>query len=77
MVRQDKFQAGDLVTFIEEDPYNGSGISENHRRDHGNGPYLVTEVEELKSSTFKSSGHTQWLEVDGHIYSGYWFNPVR
>ena len=76
MIRQDKFQVGDWVEFIDEDPYTGFDITGRHRQKYGPGPYLIEEVEELRSG-YRRANHTQIVLISGMHYSGAWFKPLR
>lgn len=76
MVRQDRFEVGDKVSFIDVDEYVGSRIPEYHRAEHGKGPYTIQAVEDARRG-FRDLCHTQMVWVDGDQFSGYWFKPVR
>lgn len=76
--RTDRFEIGDRVEFIDEDPYIGFGMAERHRSAHGPGPYLVENVEPAQAPwLINQCPHPQLLEIDGHRYSGAWFKPLR
>lgn len=82
-VRQDKFQAGDMVTMIAGDDYTDDCVQQGFWSQHGRGPQPVEEVEPVspndwfKPTAEKMARHTQYVHVHGHRYSGHWFNPVR
>lgn len=80
-MRQDKFKVGDRVSFVEVDPYIGYDMEERHRKQHGRGPYVVDEIEEVPEWQLSTRGlshvHSQYLTVNGERYSGAWFNPMR
>ncbi len=75
-IRQDKFQVGDKVEFVSEDPYTGSGLVEKHRAKHGKGPYEIDEITEVTGSPH-GIGHSQLVIVNGVTFSGYWFKPIE
>ena len=75
-IRQDTYRVGDKVEFQQQDEYLGSDIPERHKAKYGPGPYLVEEIEEVKTS-FRGVSHTQFVIINGVTFSGYWFKPIR
>lgn len=75
-VRQDRYELGDKVKFVAQDPYVGSAIPDNYRAKWGAGPYLVEDVEDVRGG-YRSVAHTQFVYINGERFSGYWFEPVR
>ena len=76
--RTDRFEIGDVVEFIDEDPYDGAGIVERHREKHGRGPYTVEDVETERAPWMADRlVHPQIIYVDGERYTGAWFKPLR
>lgn len=75
-IREDRFQAGDEVTFIAADDYTDDRIQQDWRK-FGRGPYAIEAVEDIPQWWGKhSTGHGQLVYVNGERYSGAWFNPV-
>lgn len=76
--RTDEFKIGDVVEFIDEDPYDGAFMGERHRAKHGRGPYTVEDIETERAPWMRDKlVHPQWVTVNGERYSGAWFKPVR
>lgn len=81
-IRQDKFQAGDMVTMIAGDDYTNDCVQQGFWSKHGRQPQPIEEVESVSIGWFKPTAermalHTQFVWVGGKRYSGAWFNPVR
>lgn len=81
-VRLDRFEIGDRVEFIDEDPYVGFGMEERHRSQFGKGPYRIEDVEDATNGApwMLDRGfikHPQIVYVNGVRYSAGWFKPVR
>jgi len=78
MIRQDRYQVGDQVEFIDIDPdfpenIHNYELLKQWKKDAGPSQYLVTKVQ--KSGT---TGHTQLVTInDDGTFSGYWFKPLR
>lgn len=76
--RTDKFAPGDKVTWADD--HYANRIDGYSRKDHGDGPFVVTEVFERDSCFWSIMEHTQHLFVSvvapHNIISGAFFKKV-
>lgn len=74
-VRYDKFEPGDRVEWDQDFVASHSpGIIARH----GPGPFLISEVIEVKPESWRMVEHTQQVKIGpDKIVSGAWFRVVR
>lgn len=79
MIRKDKYQVGDKVTWDQ----NVNDRVPRFREEYGEGPFEVKKVSDVDPRSYRLVSHTQHLTFDmeksntTEVLSGAWFNPVR
>lgn len=75
-MRTDRFAVSDNVQFIPVDEYGYGPVQWDHRREYGDGPYLVEEAEDVPGWYAHRVQHPQFVTINGEQYSGFWLQPA-